>query len=64
MVKFYVNKNPAGKFNSFMFGFCCVLDGLVRIFTFGFIFSTFMLNHTRKTTKNHLIKIKEKNASI
>jgi hypothetical protein len=64
MVKFYLDKNPAGKLNSIMFGVCCVLAGLVRIFTFGFIFSTFILDHTRKTSKNHITKLKEKNASV
>jgi hypothetical protein len=44
--------NKKDRFYTFKFGFAAVIDGLVRIFSFGFIASSFQLN----TARNNAIK--------
>jgi hypothetical protein len=51
MVRIRVNKNRSGQLSNFIFGICCVLDGLVRIFTLGYLFSSFQLDYSREQAR-------------
>jgi len=50
----YVNKSPHGKVSSIGFGFNQILDGLVRVVSFGFLCSTFALDHARETARSKI----------
>ena len=54
----FLNKNPAGKISNMVFGILEIVDGIVRVLTFGFIATEFNLRFTRWTAKNHIQKLK------
>ena len=52
------NRHPSGRISDMTFGLCSIADGLVRVLSFGFLHSTFALDHARRSAKNHLNKLK------
>ena len=57
-MKIYVNKNPAGKISNLTFGICQIIDGVLRIFTFGWLASTLTLDHSRKQAGKNIQKLR------
>ena len=61
----FFNKNPAGKFWNALFGIAQIVDGIVRVLTFGYVATTLPLVTSRKqaeTTIKKLKKARNKNA--
>lgn len=61
----FFNKNPAGKFWNVLFGLAQIVDGTVRVLTFGYVATTLPLVTSRKqaeTTIKKLKKARNKNA--
>lgn len=56
----HLNKNPIGKLHNVTFAICQLVDALVRLFSFGFLFTDLPKNCVRKATKTHFEKIKRK----
>ena len=54
-----INKHPMGRINNMHFGICCIIDGLVRVLSFGFLHSTFALDQTRNASKKQIEKFKK-----
>lgn len=55
----YINKHPAGRISNMHFGVCAILDGLVRVLSFGFLHSTFCLDQSRNAAKKAIEKAKK-----
>ncbi len=53
-----LNKNAAGRRANIVFGLVTLIDGLVRVFSLGFLHTTLPLNTSRKQTKAYLEKLK------
>lgn len=49
------NLHPAGRLNNVVFGLCATVDGLVRVFSFGFLHTTLTLDHARNTSRKAAI---------
>jgi len=47
------NKHKLGQLYCFTFGLCSILDGLVRVISLGYLFSTFCLSHSRNAVIKH-----------
>lgn len=45
------NRNPSGRLNNMGFGLCALADGLVRVFSLGFLHTTFCLEYARRTAR-------------
>jgi len=56
----HLNKHPAGKAFNVLFGLASVLDGLSRVVSLGFLFSSFPLAVTRVQSQYLLNKMKSK----
>lgn len=56
----FLNKNPAGKVFNIVFGLAEILDGLVRLFSFGFLATTLTLNWSRYGAKRSIEIMKRK----
>ena len=54
------NKHPAGRISSMHFGLCNILDGLVRVLSFGLLHSTFALNQARESARKMMTKANRK----
>ena len=53
------NRHPSGRISNMTFGLCNIADGLVRVLSFGFLHSTFALDHARRSAKNRINQLKE-----
>lgn len=53
------NKNPAGRLSMMVFGVCCIADGLVRVFSLGFLHARFQLEYARRQAKRNLVRLKK-----
>jgi len=58
-----INKHPAGKFWSFAFGLACIIDGMVRVLSGGWLFSSCCLWVTRQQSRAMLELCKAKRQS-
>lgn len=57
------NKAPYGNLGNFLFGLSTLIDGLIRVISFGFLHGTHRftpLSVSRFLTKRHFKKLKEK----
>lgn len=55
----YINKNPAGKFSNMVIGMAELVDGIIRVMSFGFVMTRFPLNASSWQTKKYLTKLKK-----
>jgi len=55
----YLNKHPAGKALNVLFGLASVVDGLIRVLSAGFLFSSATLWVSRVQSKYLLNKLKQ-----
>lgn len=58
MNKIELNKNPAGRVNNMIFGFCQLADGIVRVVSFGFLHTRFPIDQARNATRKHFDQLK------
>lgn len=58
-----VNKHPAGKMWAFAFGIASIIDGLVRVLSFGWLFSGCCLWVTREQSRVMIERLKAKRIS-
>ena len=56
----HLNKHPAGKAFNVLFGLASVVDGLIRVLSAGFLFSSATLWVSRVQSKHLLNKMKSK----
>lgn len=42
-----------------VFGVCCIADGLVRVFSLGFLHARFQLEYARRQAKRNLVRLKK-----
>lgn len=59
-MKIQINKNPAGRVSNMLFGLCYIIDGIVRVFSFGFLHSNFTLDYSREQAKKAMQNLKSK----
>lgn len=57
-MRIYINKNPAGKLSNLTFGFCQIIDGVLRVCTLGMIASTLTLDHARKQAGKNIQRLR------
>ena len=55
-MKIQINKNPNGWFNNSEFAMCQFIDGCVRLFSLGLLFTDLPLNQTRKAASKQFKK--------
>lgn len=55
-MKIRINKNPQGLVNNFEFAVCQFIDGCVRLFSLGLLYTDLPLIQTRNATKRTLKK--------
>jgi hypothetical protein len=58
-MKIQQNLHPAGRFNNIGFGLCAIADGLVRVFSFGFLHTTLTLDYSRSASLKAINAIKK-----
>lgn len=46
-----INKHPSGRISNIGFGLCSIADGLIRVFSLGFLHSTFALDYARNQAR-------------
>lgn len=56
---FFLNKNRAGKFWNALFGLAQVVDGTVRVLTFGYVATTLPIVTSRKQAETMIKKLKK-----
>ena len=52
------NLHPLGRINNIHFGLCQLGDGLVRVFSLGFLHTRLPINQTRNATKRMFEQMK------
>jgi hypothetical protein len=52
------NLHPAGRINNIHFGLCQLVDGLVRVLSFGFLHTRFPVDQARGVARRQLDKLK------
>lgn len=52
------NRHPAGRRSNVVFGLCQCADGLVRIFSLGYLHTRFCINYARRQAKRKFDKTK------
>lgn len=57
-IQFYKSGPGRSRFSSMVFGLCNIGDGLVRAISFGFLFSSLALDHSRNSAKKQFDRIK------
>lgn len=55
-----LNKNVTGRMSNIVFGLAALIDGLVRVFSLGFLHTTLPISTSRKQTKAYFEKLKSK----
>jgi len=55
-MKIQRNLHPAGRVSNIGFGLCAIADGLVRVFSFGFLHTTLALDHARNASRKAIFK--------
>lgn len=50
------NLHPAGRVSNIGFGLCEVADGLVRVFSLGFLHTTATLDHARNASRKAIVR--------
>ena len=53
-MKIEINKNPSGRCGNFVFGFVVILDGVVRVFSIGFLHTDFMSSYAKRQAKKRI----------
>lgn len=62
-MKFFLNKNPQGKVTNLVFGLAEIIDGLIRLFSLGFVATTAPLDVSRQAAKRFGKQMREKQAA-
>ena len=55
-MKIQINKNPQGWLNNFKFAVCQFIDGCVRLFSLGLLFTDLPLIQARNSAKKYFKK--------
>ncbi len=59
-MKISKNLSRAGKLGGIIFGLCQIGDGLVRVLSLGWLFTSLPIDCARKLALNHITKLKGK----
>ena len=59
-MKLYFNKTPDGKLSALIFGIIYILDGIVRVLSFGYIATTATLDYSKHLAKLRILRLKHK----
>ena len=51
-----LNKNPAGRIWNMIFGLCCIIDGLIRLVSLGFLHTKLPMGFASLQVKFSLLK--------